>query len=480
MLLKLTVILLALACIQPAIARLPEQISELLHAANIPEHAMAAIVLRAADGKPVLEHGAERSFQPASTLKLLTSIVALETLGPTYRGRAELRSDAAQIEGKLTGNVLLRGVAHSELHWEFFQRMLQELRRQGIETIEGDLLLDRHLFQPPRTDLGVAPFDEAPEFRYNVIPDALLLNSNLLRFDFDSDTTHLYVQITPRLEHVKVKTHMSLVDRACSKWEDGWKIPTWQRTDDDAIEIVLFGEFPKNCSISTELNVLDRTDFTDRLFRSLWRQLGGKFHGRTREGIVPAGARVLAEHRSRSLAEIVREINKRSDNPITRTVYLTLGTFYPDQHDSTWLALPTAARAELVVRNWLKRQGIDDQGLVLDNGSGLSRQERIRPTQLAAVLQAALRSPWAPEFMASLPIVGIDGAMSERLRNSPAAKRGRIKTGTLRNAFAIAGYVPDATGQLYIVVAMINHDSTQGSVARPILDALIDSVARYR
>ena len=186
-----------------------------------------------------------------------------------------------------------------------------------------------------------------------------------------------------------------------------------------------------------------------------------------------AETRLLAQHQSRTLPEFTRDINKRSDIPITRLLYLSLGALNADDGGT-----PTALRAEKQVRTWLKDRGIDDAGLVLENGSGLSRSERIRPSQLAAVLYAAYRSDWAPEFMASLPIVAIDGGMRNRLRESPAAGHARIKTGTLRDVAAVAGFVRDANNQICIVVVMINHPLAISSVARPILDALIDWVAR--
>jgi D-alanyl-D-alanine carboxypeptidase/D-alanyl-D-alanine-endopeptidase (penicillin-binding protein 4) len=212
--------------------------------------------------------------------------------------------------------------------------------------------------------------------------------------------------------------------------------------------------------------------FADRLFRAAWKRLGGTFRGRTRDGEAPDETRLLVEHRSRPLAEITRDINKSSDNPVTRVIYLAIGA-----NASGESGMPTAKRAEGEVRAWLARKSIDSQGLVLENGSGLSRKERIRPTQLAAVLKAAAASEWAPEFLASLPIVAVDGGMRKRLRESSAAERSRIKTGTLRDTSAIAGYVKDEAGETYIVVAMINHEAAPKQVARPILDSLIDWVA---
>ncbi|MFA6311553.1 MAG: D-alanyl-D-alanine carboxypeptidase, partial [Sterolibacterium sp.] len=141
-------------------------------------------------------------------------------------------------------------------------------------------------------------------------------------------------------------------------------------------------------------------------------------------------------------------------------------------------SVATSVLAEQVVRTWLKDHAIDDRGLVLDNGSGLSRLERISPAQLAAVLLSASRATLAPEYLASLPIAGIDGTMRLRLQDSPAAGRARIKTGTLKGVLAVAGYVPDAANRTYIVVALLNHELASNSVGRAILDALIDSVAR--
>ena len=477
-------ILSAAGCVSPTTTSraspLPVSVLNLLAVANIPADAVGAVVLRAADGATVLSHRADISMQPASTLKVLTSIVALERLGPTYRGRTELRTNAELEAGVLRGDLVLRGLGDPDLEWEAFQRMLQTLRHKGISEIRGDLILDRRWFQPSRPDIGMPPFDETPEFRYNVIPDALLLNTNLLQLDFESGdqlkTVGLRVGMTPALDTVSVVSNMTFVDRACEKWEDGWKLPMVTRMTDGTIRIELFGEFPKSCTASTSISVLDRTDFADRLFRTLWRNLGGSFSGQTRESVASdattEGMRLLARHQSRTLAEFTRDINKRSDNPITRLTFLSLGALSKLDAGSE-----TPLRAEREIRAWLKEHAIDDTGLVLDNGSGLSRSERIRPSQLAAVLMRAHRSKWAPEFMASLPIVAVDGSMRNRLRNTTAAEHARIRTGTLRDVGAVAGYVPDAKNKLCIAVVMINHPLATSDVARPILDALLAWVA---
>ncbi|AYM78900.1 D-alanyl-D-alanine carboxypeptidase/D-alanyl-D-alanine-endopeptidase [Janthinobacterium agaricidamnosum] len=470
-------------------AQLPESVSLLLRSANIPEDAMGAIVLRG--NTTVLSHGAERSMQPASTMKLVTTAVGLEQLGPIFRGRTELRTSADVINGVLKGDLILRGGADTDFNADVLAHMLQTLRNQGIVKIKGDLILDRQLFQPARPDIGAPPFDESAEFRYNVIPDALLLNTNLLDINMNSTDRQLSILMQPPLENVSITSDMKLIKGSCARWEDGWRPPEYRRDAGGKLQVILHGTFPQNCSKATSINVLDRNDYADRLFRATWKRLGGTITGTVREAPLtglpptaePVGTRMLADHVARALPEVLRDINKTSDNTLARTLFLSLGSLQSDG----WLgsrpvamAAPedTATRARQVIQEWFQRHHIDTQGMLVDNGSGLSRTGRIAPAQMAGVLQAMQQSPWAPEFQSSLPIVALDGTMRKRLLNSPAAARARIKTGTLKNVVAIAGYVPDANNQQCVVVAMINSDLVGNGNGRAAVDALIEWVAR--
>lgn len=484
------VLLAALLACSGARAALPEAVERLLREAAIPADAVGAIVMRG--DATLLSHNAERSMQPASTMKLVTTMVGLEQLGPAFRGRTELRSRAALADGVLKGDLILRGGADADFSADALEHMLQALRNQGIRQIRGDLIIDRRLFRPARPDLGAPAFDDTPELRYNVIPDALLLNTNLLQIELDSRGGKLALLMLPPLEGVSVTSDMTLSDDSCARWNEGWHTPDYVRERKGALKVVLHGTFPKNCVKSARINVLDRQDYSERLFRATWRRLGGSLSGGVREAAPPAAAdgieatpddtRLLAEHVARALPEVLRDINKSSDNTLARLLYLSLGSLEQDailgsrpikggaQQDS-------AAHAEQTVRQWFRRHHIDDQGMVIENGSGLSRTERIRPIQMALLLRAGSQSLWAPEFLSSLPIAAVDGTMWRRLRDSPAASRARIKTGTLKNVVAIAGYAPDAHQRQCVVVAMINHDLAGSSAGRAVLDALIDWLA---
>ena len=232
------------------------------------------------------------------------------------------------------------------------------------------------------------------------------------------------------------------------------------------------GVFPRNCKADTQLNLLDRNDYIGRFTSAYWQEIGGTWKGNVKDGTLPLNANALVTHRSEPLANIVRLINKPSDNAMTRAVFMTLG----EQRPVEARAGSSTQAGALAIRSWFARQGISDAGLVLDNGSGLSRIERISATQMASLLKVGASSPWYVEFASSLPIVGIDGTMRKRLKNAVGLGRARIKTGSLRDTAAIAGYVRDSHDQDWIVVAFINADDAKRS--RPVLDALIEWVAQ--
>jgi D-alanyl-D-alanine carboxypeptidase/D-alanyl-D-alanine-endopeptidase (penicillin-binding protein 4) len=469
-----------LACL-PARAQLPEPVARLLAEQGMSPDAVSALVLRG--DQVVVSHLAERPMQPASTMKLVTTLVSLEQLGPVFRGRTELLTNGELKNGVLKGDLVLRGGADADLSGEALEGMLRALHNAGIRRIDGNLVLDRSLFNPARGDIGLPPFDESPDAYYNVIPDALLVNKNMLQVDMRSTSKRMQLDMQPALAGVTIASNMTLVDADCAKWEAGWKLPQAVHGADGRIKVVLQGSYPKNCAKTNSINVLERDDYIDGLFRLKWKQLGGKLSGKTVAGSTPGDARLLAEHRARALPEVVRDTNKPSDNALARTLFLSLGALESDPVLGS-RPLPAVAdqttytRADATVRNWMRAHAIDDSGLVMENGSGLSRIERISPAQMGGLLRAGLRSNWAPEFLASMPIAATDGTMRRRLNGSPAAGRARLKTGTLRNVVAVAGYVPDASGVQNVVVAMVNDELAGDGRGRAVVDALVDWVAK--
>lgn len=450
---------------------LPENVSAILRNAGLAETSLSALVLPLQGGAPRLAVLEERAMAPASTMKLATTLVALEELGPTFRWRTELLSQGSIEAATLRGTLYLRGGGEPNLNWDGLRAMFRSLHAQGVAHLEADLVLDRSLFQPVRPDLGVPDFDESPKAYYNVIPDALVLSGNVIEFSLESNGQKTLVRTQPPLAGVLIDADLSLKDMPCNAWDDDWDPPLVRASSDGNITVMLRGAFPRNCKTKTRLSLLDRNLYIERFLQSFWQELGGTWKGRVKDGLTPPDAVLLVERHSETLADLVKPINKASDNLMARTLYLTLGTQLPKEGrlDNTFL------NANATIRHWFNKNGLATEGLVMENGSGLSRLERISARQLASLLQIGARSNWFAEFASSLPIVAIDGAMRRRLRESPAAGRARIKTGTLRDAVAVAGYVRDVRNQDWVVVAFIN--DPEARKGRPALDALIDWVA---
>ena len=469
-------------------AQWPAAVTAALREAGVPLQALAVAIIPAGQNGPPGQsgppgppnppgaawlHQAELPMQPASTLKLVTSVVALDRLGPNHRGFTEVLTAAVQDADVLRGDVLLRGGADPELELPQLWALLSELRYQGIREIAGDIVFDRSLFRPGRSDVGLPAFDERPERPYNVIPDALHFNGSLMALELSSLTGQIIGRLLPPLPGIEIDTsELQLTERSCRDWDDDWQAPRISTTPEGLTRISLRGGFAKACVRRPELQLLDRDQQAQAQLRYLWQQLGGQWAGRVREGLTPAGARVLARRQARPWGELLRPLNKWSDNATTRLLFLSLGL----KGMAADAQATTAELARREVLRWFDEQRIDATGLVLDNGSGLSRSERITPWQLVQMLKVAQASKYAPDLLMSLPVAGVDGTLRNRLKTSPAAGLARLKTGTLGNVTALAGYVPDAQGRVWIVAAMVNHE--RASQARPALDALVDWLAR--
>jgi serine-type D-Ala-D-Ala carboxypeptidase/endopeptidase (penicillin-binding protein 4) len=452
---------------------LPAPVQAALDQAGLPAASLGFFIQPLDASRPAWQQRAAEPMVPASTMKLVTATVALAQLGINHRGRTELLAAAAPQAGVIDGPLILRGGADPDLDLPTLHGLLRQLRDSGVREIRGGLLIDRSLFSPARFDLGLPPFDEAPEADYNVIPDALHLGGSLLGYELVAGATGVTARSPPALTGLTVDASaMTLSDGRCTDWDAGWQPPRAE-PQGDAITLRLQGSFPRGCRVTPALQLLERDWLVQRALRQFWAELGGSIGPGQALGSAPAGAVVLATHLGRPLAEVLRGVMKRSDNALTRLVYLQLGARAAAPGE------PTLAAADRTVRAWFAAQGLDASGLVLDNGSGLSRAERIPPALLAGLLRAAHAGGQAPELIATLPVAGLDGTLSRRLKATPAEGRARLKTGTLRDAVGLAGYVPDATGRLWVFVALFNHPEA-GAKGRPVLDALVNAVATQR
>lgn len=463
-----TAMLLALAApvAQAQAPRLPEPVARALAQAGIPESAAAFYVHEIGAARPRLAVGAERAMNPASTIKLVTTYAALELLGPAYQWVTEAHADGTLSGSVLTGDLVLKGRGDPKLTIESFWLLLRALRNRGITEIHGDLVLDRGYFALDRHD--PARFDDQPARPYNTGPDALLVNFKAIRLFFVPDPHAQVVRILaePPLPQVEVVNRLTLVDGPCGDWVNRMKMDL--QSGSAAARLTFRGRYAATCGErERSYSVLAHAHYVLGLFRELWRELGGTFTGTVRDGTASPDARLIAAVASPALSEVVRDMNKFSNNVMARQIYLTLGA-------EGYGEPGTEGKSERVVREWLTGKGLPIPELVLENGSGLSRAERISARNLGRLLLASFGSPVMPEFLASLPLTAVDGTMRRRLGDAAVAGQAHIKTGSLSGVRAIAGYVLDARGRRVVVVSFVNHPNALSADAAQ--DALLDWV----
>ena len=439
---------------------LPESVATALKQANVPPSALGVTVVPLSGAGLTLAANENQPMNPASTMKLVTTLAGLELLGPQYQWRTDVLSAAPLRNGVLEGDLWLRGSGDPQLVIEDLWLLVQRLRGAGVREIRGNLMLDRSAFEPTPHDPRA--FDGEALRPYNAGPDALLLNYKAVSFHFvaDPENKQARVYALPALAGLSVPATVRGAEGACNDWR-----ARLGGDFSDPLKPVFRGAYPLSCGDKVwHVSVLDTAQYAEAIFRPLWDASGGVWRGRVREGTVPPDARRLAQHESKPLAEVIRDINKYSNNVMARQLFLALGAEATRRPAS-------AERAQRAVGDWLVSKGLDRREFVLENGAGLSRLERLTAAGLARMLQGAFASPLMPEFLSSLPIVGIDGTMRRR---SGAAGSAHIKTGLLSDTRAIAGYVLAASGKRYVVVAFINH--ANAGAGQPALDALLNWV----
>jgi D-alanyl-D-alanine carboxypeptidase/D-alanyl-D-alanine-endopeptidase (penicillin-binding protein 4) len=451
---------LALAAAAPAqsqpsrsAAVLPDSVANALKAAHVPVGAIGISVVPLSGPGLSLALNENIPMNPASTMKLVTTLAGLELLGPQFAWRTEALATAPLVNGTLEGDLVLRGSGDPRFVVEHLWLLVQRLRGLGLREIRGDLVLDRSVFDAMAHDPGA--FDGESLRPYNAGPDALLLNYKSVSFHFvpDADAKQVRVYAIPALAGMTVPASVRATDGACSDWR-----ARLGGDFSDPMRPQFRGAFPLSCGDRVwHASLLNHTQYVDALFRALWSSSGGTWRGRARDGAAPADARRLAQHESESLAEVIRNINKFSNNVMARQLFLTIGGDATKQPASI-------ERSQRAIGDWLVAKGLERREFVLENGAGLSRVERLTPAGLSRLLIAAFASPLMPEFVSSLPLVGVDGTMRKR---SGAAGSAHIKTGLLSDTRAVAGYVLAASGRRYAVVAFVNHPNagaTQGAL----------------
>lgn len=472
---------------------------------------------------PLASLNAETLFRLASTTKLVTTLGALSLLGPRYRWRTSAHLTGPLHEGRLAGDLLIVGGGNALLQSHELQAWFGRMQAQGLQEVLGDIVLDRDAFRLHEQDFNGTP-PPAADRPHHAWPDALSLDEGRLRVQVRTGAGGRAqlsmwpqlagVRLDNRLDHRHDTRHDTRPGAAgCTAWAQ-WQPPSPGLVGAEP-SLAVRGQWGRHCGAQAlQLAPLPHDAYTHRAVLGLWTGAGGRLRGRVIDkppdqaidkgpgmapgagphigpdrgpdsgpapvGGLPPGRAPRAPqgpgeaavpwsiHQSDPLALLVRDINKTSDNFAARNLMLSLAPGFPRR-------AATLAEARERLAGWLLTQGLGGDDLRVDNGSGLSRAEQGKPRAMVQLLRGAWGSLPGQALLESLPVAGIDGTLAHRMTRSPATGRAFLKTGSLLDTRALAGYVYGASDTLYAVAALVNH--ADAARATPALDRVIEWVA---
>ena len=436
------------------------ELLEILQRFNVDRQAVG-LYIEPLDASNPIEFDADRARHPASVIKLLTTLAALEILGPTYTWRTDIYGSTPTTDGTIDGDLVLKGGGDPFLVTEQFWTMLKGLRDRGVRHIGGDLVIDDTFFA--NTDTDRSAFDEKPYRAYNVPPYALLVNFGVTRF-----------VIRPQLAANAIRVFADppatnlILDNQITPRASGCPRPSLRvRHKSNTTTVTLTGSYALTCrELSLYRSVMTHPQYVAGVFKALWRDLGGTLRGGLRVEPNTPEQRLLHSHESQTLGESIRHVNKFSNNVMARQVLSTIAAH-------RFGAPGTTANGIAAINEWLAANQLHIPELILDNGAGLSRVTRISPRNLGRILAAAMHSTYQPEFVASLPLLAADGALTKRLRDAAVNGRIRLKTGLVDHVRSLAGYVTARSGRRFIIVMMLSQHNIHRARGAQAQDAVL-------
>lgn len=428
---------------------LPDPVSRIMAAYKMSPDTLSVFVQGVDENTPLVAVNADVSRNPASTIKLLTTLMSLEVLGPAFTWKTEAYLGGDLDDGTLDGDLFLKGYGDPYMVIERYWLFLRQMRQRGLVRIDGDLVIDDSFFDIQVDDTSA--FDGQPQRVYNVLPNAFLVNFQAVEFSFTPNPLISGVTIFPDPNPVNLEINnlLRLTGGNCRGFQNGI---AFKLTDTPEKNRVTFsGRYRGGCpEYHLTRAVLQAPTYAYGVFESLWLNMGAELTGGLRVGPVPGDVEPFVVVESPPLAEIVRSVNKWSNNVMARHLFLTMGAEY--------LGPPaTVGKGRKAAAAYLAEKGLNFPELRIDNGAGLSRSTRITAANLGRVLLTAHDSLYSAEFIASLPLAGLDGTLRKRFLNEGLTGHMHLKTGRLSGVFAMAGYIRARSGREYVVVAIQNH-----------------------
>lgn len=443
--------------------RIPQSAIDVMKRHNIPLDSLSLYIVDLDHNHPLYELNPDTPRNPASVIKLVTTYAGLELLGPNHLWETRFFLDGTLTSGTLKGNLVFQGGGDPFLSRESFWHMLYTLQARGLKHIEGDLIIDDSLFE---YEFGSpADFDGHPYRVYNTFPHAAMINFKAQEFFIVPQKSKVLVYADPPSENLEIRNKLNLVSGNCWAPGTGADMRVYHQGSTTIAEFI--GNYPAACGEKIlQRAIIPDDQYVYGVFKALWQEMGGTISGTYRKGSASTASKPFYTESSRPLTDVIYSINKYSNNVMARQLLLTIGQVKAGAPGSK----ATGAQA---IKQWLVDAGIEAPELVLDNGSGLSRNTRISARTLGTILEHAWHGPLQPEFMSSLPIAGQDGTMRKRLNGKIPPGNVRIKTGLLNSVRSMAGYVTSKNNRHFAIVSLHNHPGIQHTTGTLIQDELL-------
>ncbi|HSY59720.1 MAG TPA: D-alanyl-D-alanine carboxypeptidase/D-alanyl-D-alanine-endopeptidase [Terriglobales bacterium] len=505
---------------RPDVARFRVRVEAALNEAHARKVDWGLLVVDRDTGETLFELNSEHFFTPASNVKLFTSAFALATLGPDYRFRTSLESKSVlESDGKLAGDLILVGRGDPDLSNRKFpftgkvehegpaEKILAEMAdaavARGLKEVDGDIVAD---------DQSI-PYDPYPAgwsvgdlfFNFGASVTAITLNDNIVAIEI-SPGAHVgdpaIVSVNPAAA-ADGFTRQITTSALESRSDSPSNLAVVRQPGPNFL--LLRGSIPLNhAPMKLELAMTDPAETSARALKQLLESRGVRITGSVRvleapppEALKPgaapvllapepasvhqsdsaagsepdlkagdarAGNFVLAEHISPPLLESVRVTNKVSQN-LHAELFLRTVAREKTGIGSTEIGLK-------LEQEFLKSAGVAEGDAVLTDGSGLSANNLATPRAVVALLQYIKHQPWGADFLATLPVAGVDGTLEDRMKNTPATGLIQAKTGGLEHVHALSGYATTSSGEYLVFSIFANNNPQRGRDSTAAIDAI--------
>lgn len=426
---------------------------------------LAVRVVEIPSGETLYDKNGSSSLLPASVMKLVTTATALHYLGVNYKFKTDVHHTGSRDGGVVKGDLVIKGGGDPKLTSEAVWLIAEEVRRQGITEVTGDLVLDVSFFDdydnPPSRN------GKRTQRPYDALLGALSVN-------FNTVAVHVYPGAKTGdpviAEAVPSSPYFKMINDGVTRYGDH-PVAAFRVNGQENVAIRITGSMrPDEPGGAININIDDPLRFAGETFKAYLKRSGVNIAGGIKKGQVPPGARLIYTHQSEPLSMILRDLNRFSNNFVAEQIVKTVAA-------EAMGAPGTHENGLSLAMKFLAESGVDTTGVVLADGSGLSKENRLTAKVLSGLLVAmSRRFDIGPDFIASLGIMGVDGTVRKRLKTSPAKSLARAKTGTINHVTALAGYVAGQDGKLYGFTILQNDSGCHYRGSHRIEDRIVTTV----